>query len=59
MKVTFTFGDTTKVITIFQKRAVNANPTAIQPLSPSNLAVNTSRLFSLHGLRHQILITTE
>jgi len=44
VKITFTFGDTTKVITIFQKRAVNANPTAIQPLSPSNLAVNTSRL---------------
>ena len=44
VKVTFTFGDTTKCITIFQKRAVNANPTSIQPLSPSNLSVNTSRL---------------
>lgn len=45
-KVTFTYGDTTKVINILQKRAVNSIPTAVQALTPVNLSVNTSRLIA-------------
>ena len=45
-KVTFTYGDTTKVINMLQKRAVNASPTAVQALTPVNLSVNNSRLIA-------------
>jgi len=45
-KVTFTYGDTTKVIKILQKRAVNSIPTAVQALTPVNLSINTSRLIA-------------
>jgi len=45
-KVTFTYGDTTKVISVLQKRAVNANPTVVQALTPVNLSTNTSRLIA-------------
>jgi len=44
--VTFTYGDTTKVIKILQKRAVNSIPTAVQALTPVNLSINTSRLIA-------------
>lgn len=44
--VTFTYGDTTKVINLLQKRAVNAIPTAVQALTPVNLSANTSRLIA-------------
>ncbi len=45
-KVTFTYGDTTKVINLLQKRAINASPTAVQALTPVNLSANTSRLIA-------------
>ena len=45
-KVTFTYGDTTKVINFFQLRAVNNNPAPVQLTSPSNMALGTARLIS-------------
>ncbi|EKE04569.1 MAG: hypothetical protein ACD_20C00049G0006, partial [uncultured bacterium] len=45
-KLTFVYGDTTKVISLFQKRAFNTNPLPVQLLTPFNLSQNLPRLAS-------------
>ena len=45
-KVIFTYRDTTKVVNVFQKRAVNNNPAPVQLISPLNMALGTARLIT-------------